>query len=608
MSVTGRLEEVRGRFARGWAMLPADLKRRVEVEIVEGATVIAAGEARFFHFGLYRQRTGDAHYRFIIPLPASVFDGELHILHARDSTTKTLLPGEYIIARAAPRGQIEGISAHVLFGWVAKAPKAKAPRLEVRVDGKAVGSARATLKRPDIAANKLAEAAAGFRFDLAPHLKAGADHSIAVIDTATGRELVGSPISLAKAPAWGVLDTAGGVELGGWAVTTAPAAGPAIVEILVDGRVVAEVPADRPRQDLRRIGVKQVRCGFHCAVPERFYDGAGHVLAVRVKGAQTLLRGTPRRLCIAIRHQIESASARRIAGWITNLAAPNQPIHMDAWENGKRVGTAVADAPREDVAEQVFKRKNASVPAGFVLRLAPPKRGWKERRIRLTVQGTQAPLTGKDIVLAADRRRKPPVSYREARIPAEPDTRIPVDVIVPVCEDGEEVLACVQSVLNSRDPTPFQLIVIDDKVLDPAALAGVRHLAEYASFTFLMNPKRVGFAATIEAATLLHPGRDVILLHPCSTVPEDDWMSRLRKNAYANARVASVSASSEDGALPPSACIYICRAALNDVGTMAGGAEGETVMQFRARAAGLNWTHRTASDVLIATDRVLLPT
>src|SRR6185369_1231729 len=163
-------------------------------------------------------------------------------------------------------GEIEGVSAGVVFGWL-PTTSGKSPRVEFRLDGKAVGSALATLARPDIVENKIAPSAAGFRFDLSSHFVAGRNHAVAVIDAASGKEISGSPFLLAERPGWGVLDASGGIELGGWVVQTDAAAPAATVQVEIDGEVVAEVAADRMRTDLRAIGVQDIRCGFSCVVP-----------------------------------------------------------------------------------------------------------------------------------------------------------------------------------------------------------------------------------------------------------------------------------------------------------------------------------------------------
>src|SRR6185369_6708715 len=139
--VAGRLEAVHNEFACGWAIGVGDPSRRVTVEILEGGEVVAIGEANQVHPGLRSRKVGDGRYAFMIRLPASVFDGEPHVLRARDAKSGTALQGEQVIARRdAAHGEIEGVSAGVVFGWL-PTTSGKSPRVEFRLDGKAVGSA-----------------------------------------------------------------------------------------------------------------------------------------------------------------------------------------------------------------------------------------------------------------------------------------------------------------------------------------------------------------------------------------------------------------------------------------------------------------------------------
>lgn len=671
VDIAGRFEGIQKEFAYGWAVGVGEPTRRLTVEIVEGAEVVALGEASQLHQGLRARNIGDGRYAFMIRLPAALFDGEPHVLRARDAKSGTLLQGEQVIARRdAAHGEIEGVSAGVLFGWLPGDGAGKPPLLEVQVDGKAVGSVQATLARPDIAANRIAESAHGFRFDLTPFLAQAGERSIAVVETASGKQITGSPFRLADRPAWGVLDTRGGIELGGWVVQTAPAADPAIIGVEIDGEVVAEVAADRLRADLRAIGVQALRCGFGYVLPARLYDGREHALRLRVKGTQVVLRGSSRKLRVDLRHGIDLVDERRVSGWILNAAGPESPVRMDVWVDGEKIDTVVADLARDDVAREVLKRPEGSVAAGFSIALPAPEQGWTKRVVRLTPHGHPESLNGRDLVLVprheaireaeaaaasgkslkwlmpgwiAELRKgyaASPVVHREVPVAVEADAATPVDVIVPVYKGIEETLACVRSVINTKDPVAFELVVVNDASPEPALSAALRGLAEHAGFTLLENPKNLGFVASVNRGMKLHPGRDVILLNSDTVVPSGDWVSRLRKAAYAQPGVATVTPFSNratilslprnvvDNDLPegstadeldaicarenagvtaeiPTAvgfCMYIRRAALEEAGLFdeerwAKGYGEEN--DFCLKSAAMGWKHFAACDVFV---------
>lgn len=671
VEIAGRFEAVHGEFALGWAVGVGDPRRRITVEIVEGAEVVAIGEANQPHEGLRKRNIGDGRYAFVIRLPASIFDGEPHVLRARDAKTGIVLQGEQVVARReAAHGEIEGVSAGVVFGWLPANANGKPPAVELRVDGKVIGIAQASLERPDIVENRIADSAYGFCFDLSPHLEKGREHSIAVVDPATGRDIAGSPFSTAKRRGWGVLDTKGGIELGGWVVRTEPEEAPAVIEVELDGKVIAEVRADRLRADLRRIGVPELRCGFSFVLPPRYYDRAAHALRLRLKGTDVILRGSKRKLRVDLRYAIDRVDEGGISGWILNAAAPEAPIRMDVWDDGEKIDTVLADFPREDLARELFGQQDGKLAAGFFIRLPEPKRGWKQRTVRLTPPGYVEPLTGKDIVLVprhelirqaeeaaragealkwampawiAELRKgyaTSPVVHREVPVASPADAETPVDVIVPVFRGVEETLACVRSVINTRDPLGFELVVINDASPEPALTTALRKLAEHAGFTLIENPKNLGFVATVNRGMKLHPGRDVILLNSDTVVPNGDWVSRLRRAAYAAENIATVTPFSNratilslprnvhDNDLPagwsvdeldavcarenagvavpiPTAigfCMYIKRAALDEVGLFDeerwGRGYGEE-NDFCLKSAAMGWKHVAACDVFV---------
>jgi len=568
--LVGRFDGIHKDMAHGWAVDPGQPGTRLRVEIIEGEHVVAVGEADQPHKGLLNKGIGDGQYGFVIRLPRSVFDGQPHVLKARDAATGTLLGGEQVVARTQEAyGEVEGISAAVMFGWVPAHGDDRDPVLEIRVDGQAVGKSVASLPRTDIVQNRLAASAAGFRFDLKPYVRVDGDHEVSVVELASGRAISGTPFRFSDHPCWGVLDSTGGIEIGGWVVMPAPGAKPAVLKIKIDGVLVAKVEASKVRTDLRRIGVQQTRCGFTYVIPPRYYDAKPHRLAVRLRGTPHALRGGVRTFKVDVRYGIDVVTEESVSGWIVNAAEPDSPLHLDVWDDGELVDSIMADHPREDVAKSVLDRE-APVKAGFAVKLPSPKPGWTTRTIRLAPYGQSDPITGKDILMMprheavrqaegiaraepglrwlvpdwiAELRRgfgTGDVIFREVTVESETDAAVPVDVIVPVYKGIDETLACIRSVLNTHDRTRFELVVINDASPEPTLTSALRHLAEHAGFTLIENPKNLGFVATVNRGMKLHPGRDVILLNSDTVVPKSDWVSRLRAAAYSEDAVATV--------------------------------------------------------------------
>ena len=129
-------------------------------------------------------------------------------------------------------------------------------------------------------------------------------------------------------------------------------------------------------------------------------------------------------------------------------------------------------------------------------------------------------------------------------LPESPDPLI--DVIVPVYGNLSLVLGCLRSVLESRNKTPFELIVIDDASPREPLSPLLQELAERSGLTLLRNGENLGFPATCNRGFLLHPDRDIIILNSDTEV-YGDWIDRLRAAAYSDRHIGTVTPLTNDG-------------------------------------------------------------
>lgn len=586
--LVGRFEGVDRRTAFGWAIATHALARKLTVELIDGTAVVAEGVADRIHNDLRSKGIGDGRFGFAITLPPALADGKAHPLRARLAGTGVWLQGVHAFAeRIAPKGAIEGVSAGIMFGWIASMPVAGAQsRLSIRIDGAEVGLVAAEYPRRDIERAEVGEAV-GFRFDLTPFLSKSLEHTVHVIDAVSGEELQGSPLVLSSRSGWGCIDALHGVEVGGWAVLADPVQARAQVEVLVDGEIIGVTEARVPRPDLRAIGIAVNRCGFRLSLPPRYYDGKEHVLSARIAGTDGLLRGSDRPFRIELASNIDVFSPDRVAGWIANVYAPKSPVRMDVWLDGGLVGTYCADLPREDVAAEL-KLIGKTTATGFEIALPAPGKPGQVRRLRLCPPGRTESLTGRDLLLfsrselihqaecmaadvrgriAADTGRDGPgqellhflvrplvaklrQGYTEGRalfceVPETPHAALlsshdgVVDVIVPVYRGFEQTIACIESVLRARQETPMELVVINDASTDSKLSEALRRLAAKEGFTLIENPNNLGFVATVNRGMRLHAGRDVVLLNS-DTLVAPGWLAKLRQSAYAEANIGTV--------------------------------------------------------------------
>jgi GT2 family glycosyltransferase/glycosyltransferase involved in cell wall biosynthesis len=227
-----------------------------------------------------------------------------------------------------------------------------------------------------------------------------------------------------------------------------------------------------------------------------------------------------------------------------------------------------------------------------------------------------------------------------------PSTAVPLicpaevraDVIVPAYRGLDETRRCLESVLDDPDRPAGRVIVVDDCSPEAALSAWLGSLAAAGRITLLRNRRNLGFVASVNRGIEAAGTHDVVLLNSDTAVPHG-WLRRLAAQTYAAPRIASVSPFSnnaticgypcdEGGPLPlgldfrtiddacrsvnvgrsigvPTTvgfCMYIRRAALDDVGNFDADAFGHGYGEendFCLRATRHGWTHRLACDTFV---------
>jgi GT2 family glycosyltransferase/glycosyltransferase involved in cell wall biosynthesis len=213
-----------------------------------------------------------------------------------------------------------------------------------------------------------------------------------------------------------------------------------------------------------------------------------------------------------------------------------------------------------------------------------------------------------------------------------------VDVIVAAYRGLQETQDCLESVLADPDRPSGRVIVMEDCSPEPKLVAWLRKLANAGSITLVHNARNLGFVASVNRGMEVAGAHDVALLNSDTVVPHG-WLRRLAARAYAVPRVASVSPFSNNATICgyPSVsgvspafgcdvhaidaacraanagraievpttvgfCMYIRRAALNDVGLFDhetfGRGYGEE-NDFCMRAVARGWRHMLACDTYV---------
>ncbi len=125
----------------------------------------------------------------------------------------------------------------------------------------------------------------------------------------------------------------------------------------------------------------------------------------------------------------------------------------------------------------------------------------------------------------------------------------PVDIIVPVYRSLEDTQLCIQSVLRSQCQTPWRLIVVNDASPQPEVTQWLREIGPTDSRILLLeNSENLGFVATVNRGMSVSEHNDVLLLNSDTEVA-NDWLDRLKRAAYSDKRVASVTPFSNNATI-----------------------------------------------------------
>jgi GT2 family glycosyltransferase/glycosyltransferase involved in cell wall biosynthesis len=107
----------------------------------------------------------------------------------------------------------------------------------------------------------------------------------------------------------------------------------------------------------------------------------------------------------------------------------------------------------------------------------------------------------------------------------------------------------VASVLGSRCRTPFRLIVVNDASPEPELAAWLREAQwQDERVTLLENSENLGFVGAVNRGMRHDDRHDVVLLNSDTEVAHD-WLDRLRRAAWSDRRVATVTPFSNDATI-----------------------------------------------------------
>jgi GT2 family glycosyltransferase/glycosyltransferase involved in cell wall biosynthesis len=221
--------------------------------------------------------------------------------------------------------------------------------------------------------------------------------------------------------------------------------------------------------------------------------------------------------------------------------------------------------------------------------------------------------------------------------PSAPDDVV-VDIVIPVYRGLAQTQRCIESVLVDPDRPAGRVIAVDDRSPEPKLSAWLDKQAAAGRIHVVRNRRNQGFVTSINIGIEAAGTHDVVLLNSDTEVPHG-WAARLAGHAYATPRVASVSPFSNNATIcgypnvaggPPvfglgtaelddachavnagrsvelpttvGFCMYVRRAALNDIGTFDAETFGRGYGEendFCLRAGARGWRHLLACDTYV---------
>ena len=495
------------------------------------------------------------------------------------------------------RGRIEGIREGWLLGWAYdEARPETALSLRIMVDGSEREAITANLPSPSPSQPTIPNCGFAWKLDL-EQWSTSEQHEIRIVSTDSSEDLRGSPLQ------WGdgwfdgefELDRKG--RLCGWVKERATSQQTLRLSVLVDGVVLREIfPLP---EDLENGANRDPHCSFQEAMPNWLFDTHPHSVEIEAINPAGQRGRLEKILTVRAEYRghIDIATSERVFGWIINTIAPERPVKLDVFLNGKLHDSGVAHYQRPDVVRELILSR-----CGFDFSLNPPNKNAGSSTVELRIAGTQTrvlepaflstpyEIALRSLITLAQTLNSQSVFHlaggieytedvgswartqiiaqllnelrREKTIPRQitisptwtfwlphrAEKESIVDIIVPVHQGREDTLECIRSVLAAPCQTSTELIVINDASPDPELQEDLRRLSREHGFMLLENRTNLGFVASVNHCMGLHPGRDVVLLNSDTRVT-GDWLDRLHSAACSAANIGTVTPFSNNATI-----------------------------------------------------------
>ncbi|HUK90935.1 MAG TPA: PQQ-dependent sugar dehydrogenase [Blastocatellia bacterium] len=186
----------------GWAADRNLLNNSINVEIYDGATLIAVVPANQLRPDVGANLGDDGYHGFSIPTPAALLTGAAHNVHVKFVTTTSELhnsPANLMCTALTPRyaGFVDVPTCSTIAGWAADRSRLNQPISVSLYDGTTLlATMTASLNRPDVGAFLGDNGLHGYLFYVPASIQNGAGHSVHLRFETSAVELTHSPTPL----------------------------------------------------------------------------------------------------------------------------------------------------------------------------------------------------------------------------------------------------------------------------------------------------------------------------------------------------------------------------------------------------------------------------
>ena len=122
-----------------------------------------------------------------------------------------------------------------------------------------------------------------------------------------------------------------------------------------------------------------------------------------------------------------------------------------------------------------------------------------------------------------------------------PEDNEPIDIIIPVYKNLEEVKRCIFSVLDSRrkNKTKFELLIVNDCSPEPELSKFLKENSDAGYFSLLINEENRGFVQTVNRGFNEHKSRNTLILNSDTEV-FSNWLDRIIDIANKDSTIGTI--------------------------------------------------------------------